>query len=1059
MNHLLKSLLLTVLFCTVTTAVAQNRNVSGQDITITGTVVDDKGQPVAGAAVIINNNPKLGGVMTDGSGKFTIAAPAGSVLFFTCIGYQGQEAFVKEAGSLFITMPEDIELLDEVVVVGYGVQSKESLVGSISKVGSEDLVTTGSNSAVLSLRGKVSGLQINSTSGAPSTGRTRLTLRGVSHWTNATSGAAVNDASINAPLVMVDGVERSMDELDPNEIESISVLKDASATAVFGSKGANGVILVTTKTGSVGKPKMRAKVEYGVRSVKDIPKHVDAETTLRAANIAYRNGQNFAALFSEDIIEKYRSQSDPYRYPDIDWFKETLVSMAPTYNANFDISGGTEKFRYYGSGSYSHDSTPLNVLSGYKQNTWAKDRFNYRLNMDMNLTPTTTLSFKFGGAITLNNYPSDSDSDNYEGSIFATAYMASGLMYPGYFGPDALQMYPDPNFPDASEIRLAQKVGSGSVNNPMTNVYNDNWYQTTFYNINSDILLNQKLDFITKGLSADMHLSLTTIGSRMSNKSTGGTTYPQWRIDWTAYDAGEEDIWINNTGGSTDVYTKPPVGETSSSDLLALYYTFMLQGGLSYQREFGDHHVTGRAVYNQRQYNADASAPTRNQSMIGRVTYDYKKKYLLEANIGITGSEQFAPKYRYGIFPSAAVGYAISKEPFWKRAMPWWNTMKVRYSYGLTGYDTSTSGYLYHTYYTLGSGYYSEGAAANTGARWETARKQDLGFDMGWFQDQLTLNVDLFDEYRYDMLVSPIVTPLLGNTSKMTNSASIKKHGIEAELNYRKSFQNGFYFDLGGSVSLNENRVVTYPDALYEVYYKKVAGTPIESKMLSVGRVDGGFFNSIDDVHGYPSIASAWKTVGMFKYLDYYPDGIIDGTNDTYVARGNMYAPGLYSINLSFGYKNLLLKVIGAGTIGQYGELNRAFIVPFYNSNLKINEVQTDYWTPTNHDASVQALNFDSTNATTTYMWVGSNWNYLAIPGVTWRRSDYFDISEVYLAYTLKGRKLKDTMGVNGITFSVTVNNLYTFTNWPETSPQQYKTSTMYFPQMRTIKGGVNISF
>lgn len=1064
MNRYLSKLFsLAVLFCAVAISVAaQNRDGTSRPVTVKGTVVDENSHPVVGAAVLVNNNPKLGGTTTDEKGEFTISAPVGSTLWFSSIGYETQEALVKGAETLFITMPEETTELDEVVVVGFGTQTKESLVGSISKIASEDLTMTGSNSAITSMKGKVAGLQINSPSGVPGIGmdKTRITIRGVSHWTGATSEAAVIDASDNAPLVMVDGIERSMQELDPNEIESISVLKDASATAVFGSKGANGVILITTKTGSVGKPKMRAKVEYGVRSATKIPEHIDAETTLRAANVAYRNGQNFASQFSEEIIEKYRSQSDPFRYPDVNWFDEMLEDFVPTYNANFDISGGTEKFKYFASGSYSHDSTPFRVISNYSQNTWNSDRFNYRINMDMNVTSTTKLSFKFGGAITINKSPMSSDRDG-DGTVFVQAYMASGLMYPGYFTDAAYAAYPDPNFPDVTGIRLAQKVGTGSANNPMTYIMSDEWFEKTKYTINSDLILNQKLNFITKGLSADALVSLSTINQRQSNQSSGGINFPTWRIDWTAYDAGETDIWINQTGGAIDIYTKPPVAERGSSSVVSgtLNYTFTLQAGLLYARKFGVHSVTGRAVYNQRQLNTSVSAPRRNQSAVGRVTYDYDKRYLFEGNLGVTGSEQFAPKYRYGVFPSVAVGWALHREGFWRRSMPWWNLMKIRYSYGLTGYDTAASGYLYHTSYTLSGGRYVEGAAANTGARWETARKQDLGFEMGWLKSMITLNVDLFDEFRYDMLVSPVVTPLLGASSKKTNSASIKKHGIEFELNVQKAYNSSFFYDIGATLSLTENRVVTYPDPPYEVFYKIVAGTPVESKMMGIERVDGGFFNSIDDVHGYPSIASAWKMLGIFKYLDYFPDAVIDGTKDTFVARGNMYAPGNYSVHVSLGYKNLSFKVTGAGTIGQYGEFNRSFLVPFYNSNLKINRIQTDYWSPLNHDASVQNVLFDSNNATSTYMWAGTNWNYLGIPGVSWRKSDYFDLSEIYLAYTFKGKRLKSDFGIGGITLSLVANNVYTFTNWPEISPQQFKTSTLFFPQMRTIKCGVNVSF
>ena len=463
MESILKKLFMYAVLCAVSIA-AVAQSVGGGIVTVKGTVLDEKSQPVAGVAVLVNNNPKLGGTATDEKGEFHLSAPIGSTLWLSSIGYETQEVSVTGPGVLLITMVEDVTELTESVVVGFGVQTKESIVGSISKVTSDDLVTSGSNSAVASLKGKVAGLLINSPSGLPnSEGTTRLTLRGVSHWTGATSQASVNDANDNAPLVMVDGVERSMTELDPNEIESISVLKDASATAVFGSKGANGVILITTKVGAIGKPKMRAKVEYGVRSPLTVPDHVDAETTLNAANIAYRNGGQFAAQYSKEIIEKYRTQSDPFRYPDVNWFDEIFKDFTPTYNANFDISGGTDKLKYFASGSYIHDSTPIKIYSNFDQKSWTSDRFNYRLNLDMKLTPTTKLAFKFGGAITINN-----DPDAEEGTLFMTAYMASGLMFPAYFTDEALKQYPDPNFPDASGIRLARKVGTGSAGNPMT---------------------------------------------------------------------------------------------------------------------------------------------------------------------------------------------------------------------------------------------------------------------------------------------------------------------------------------------------------------------------------------------------------------------------------------------------------------------------------------------------------------------------------------------------------------------------------------------------------------
>lgn len=364
------------------------------------------------------------------------------------------------------------------------------------------------------------------------------------------------------------------------------------------------------------------------------------------------------------------------------------------------------------------------------------------------------------------------------------------------------------------------------------------------------------------------------------------------------------------------------------------------------------------ALYNQRQLNSDASFPKRNQSFVGRVTYDFKGKYLFEANLGITGSEQFSKKYRYGVFPSGAVGYIVSKEKFWKNAMPWWSTMKLRYSNGVVGSDASKANWLYYSSWTKNNkGYVIEDAAPNETARWETARKQDFGIEMGWLDNKLTLNVDLYDEKRSDMLMAPVVTPFVGVNYKSVNAGALKKHGFEVEFNWTDKTSSGFTYNVGGMFGLSENRITQYGDAPYAPEYQKYVNTPLESARTGNTLVDDKFFGSIDEIHGYPIYASEWTNVapGGYKFLDYVPDGSIS-QQDLHVLKGSTYAPGIYSFNFGCSYKGLSFKVLCTGTIGKYINYRRASIIPFYGGDAIVHTSHLNYWTPTNRDADVPAL-------------------------------------------------------------------------------------------------------
>ena len=1021
-------------------ASAQNRSAS-KTVKIKGSVIDEDSKPVPGVAVLVKGHPEFGGTMTDEKGGFVFNVPSDATVQFSCIGYKPVEMSVARNLDWMITMVEESVALEGTVVVGYGVQRKESVVGAITQVKAEDLEKTGTSDITSALAGKVSGLLVYSQNGATGQSDATLILRGLSSWNGS------------APLVMVDGIERSMNMLSPTDIASVSVLKDASATAVYGAKGANGVILVTTKTGSKGAPKFSINVEQGLNSPMWTPEHVGAGTVTRMANIAYKNTQSFGSQFSDEVIKKYEDQSDPIRYPDVHWYDLLQKQFATSTNADFSVSGGSDRVRYYLGVSYVHEGSIIKEI--YPGTNFASDRINYRMNLDWDVTKSTLLSFKVGGVTNMvKNLASHSGSS----WLFSTIYQSPTITFPAYYPADVLKQYPDPNYPDADSDRVGANQGS-KYENPYSALSDPDYVKNVNYRLFTDLILTQKLDFITVGLSATAKFGMTSAYARVSQEAS--TNFAKWNINWEAYDAGNTDIWEIQDNKSNYVWNDKPFSITQNNSPSGVSFITYLEGSLNYSRKFSrKHNVSALALYNQRQYNSGASFPKRTQSFVGRVTYDYKGKYLFESNIGVTGSEQFSPDYRYGVFPSAAVGYIVSKEKFWKRAMPWWSTMKIRYSNGWVGSDASGSNWLYYSSWKQTSGYYQEEAAANVTARWETAHKQDLGFEMGFLKNKLTVNVDLYDEKRNDMLMPPVVTAFVGVAYKDVNAGALKKHGFEVEANWRNTTSGGFTYSFGGMIGLSENRITKYGDAPYAPEYQKYAGTPLQSARTGDQLIDDKFFGSIDEIHGYPNYATEWTNVvpGVYKFLDYVPDGKIS-QQDLHVLRGSTYAPGVYSFNVGGTYKGLTFKVLCTGTMGKYINYKRVNIVPFYAGAYVIHDSHLNYWTPTNRDSDIPALSFSDEM----YAWGGGTSTYpgynLAIPDFTWKRSDYMTVKEVMVQYRFSGPNIKRILGVKHLAVGLVCNNLWTFSNIKDTDPQRLTTAANSYPTMRMLKLNVNLAF
>ena len=1047
LRRLTAAVLLLLFAVTAEPAAAGEQDSGKQQPTIQakGRVVDTNGIAIAGAAVTVKGG-SAGGTISDAQGAFTLRVRKGDVLHVSFLGFQAREIAVTDASPLTIRLAEETHQVEDVVVVGYGVQKKESVLGAISQVNNEQLVNSGTTNITNAIAGKLSGVTTIQTGGQPGNNDANIFIRGVSSWNGST------------PLVLVDGVERSFADIDPNEVASLSVLKDASATAVFGAKGANGVIIVTTRTGSTGKPKMNISLSYGLDFPTMIPDHIGSAQTAELLNVALKNAQSYGSMIPRSEIEEYArpsSRINSIRYPDNDWFDIAMRRCAQTINANYNVSGGSQRVKYFLSLGYSHEGSIFKDFSEWSNANFRYDRINYRSNLDFDVTRSTKLSVKVGGVLGIKDTPTDKTVSG----MFNMMYSASPMMYPAYYPAWVLEEIPDTDYPDASGGRLSSPR-TAYFGNIRTSLSTGEFEQTTDNKLYTDINFEQKLDFITKGLSVKANVSLSTYYSRISQTATNSN--PTFYIDWNRYDAGDGNPWIYSAA-SEHVYENTPYAVTRGAMQNNYYVTFYWEGALNYNRTFGDHTVTALALFNQRENVKGTAFPYHSQGVVGRVTYDYKHKYLFECNLGYTGSEQFSPENRYGFFPSVAIGWVPSQERFWKEAMPWWSKLKIRYSDGLVGSDSGSRWLYFSDYVKGGDSYIYEGAAANAVAQWEEARKRDLGIEMGWLNNRLTLNLDLFDEKRTNMLVKPNVTMLVGTSYKEVNRGSMKKHGIDIELGWADKTPTGFGYNLTAMVSLNENRITNYEDAPYAPEYQKTAGKPYKGQTDGVSIVDSGYFESIDDIHNYPAYTTDWNfvNVGAYKYLDYSADGRLS-VEDLHAIAGSQYPPVVCSFRAGFDYKGFEFSMLWYANLDKWVEYNKSWEIEFNKGDYRITHSQLDYWRPDNRDANHATLVYGGTSGHPMYMWAGGSGDAEAkmmLEGRTWRKADYLSLREVYLAYTFNAKRLRQKVGFRSLSLYLTANNLLTFTPLIEGDPASTTFTTGFYPQMTSLKLGVKIGF
>lgn len=1037
---------------------------------ISGTVTDEKGSPVPGATVMVKGTTV--GTITDMDGNFSHAVPADSkVLVVSFVGMKTKEIPVGNQQQFRIVLQEENVGIEEVVVVGYGVQKKESVVGAITQVDNTTLVRTGSSTVTNAITGKLSGVLTIQNTGKPGQNDAEIIVRGVSSWNNS------------APLVLVDGVERDFKSLDPNEINTISVLKDASATAVFGAKGANGVIIVTTKRGIEGKPKMDFSATYGMSWAARMPEHFDAATTLNAYNEALKSGGRYDIAIDKEVIDQYvnprplviNGKEYPVEltrliYPDVNWYKEVARSFAPSYNGNFNVQGGTEFVKYFCSLGYLHEGDYFKSYTDgqYDDTRFNFDRFNYRANLDFALTKSTQLQFNAGGDISITNQP--------KSETWREIFSASTVSFPSHYPSWVLDLIPDIDYPDASGMRVASVAEARFPSywgNPYYRLNQTSFNNYTDSKFFTDLVLNQKLDFITKGLSVGAKTSLSTY-YRVRSLYTDNELTKQYVLRLNNINT-ESNPWYRD---DNLFYWYPSALDINVGGLESGYYTNLYyQANLNYDRTFADKHaVSALLLFNREKKRAGTDFAYLNEAWVARGTYSFDSKYLFEFNIGYTGSERFASGNRFGFFPSGAIGWVVTEEPFMKKMAPWMNKLKFRYSDGLVGSDAAPERWLYQSFYYKGgnNGSYGnvsygtnsaiyEDRGANQKAQWEQARKRDIGAEFSIFKSLISVNFDYFWEDRDKMLITPLYNVLTANNSKALNLGSLKKQGYELELIYNKKTSYGLEYDFRGMISYNENRIIAKNDLPYAPEYMKEAGKAWGGTTIGVKTAGDGYFTTVDDIHNNPAPTTVNNLVtGDYKYIDYNGDGLIN-MYDRYPVDGSKYPPYVFSVGGGFNYKNFEFNILFTGNLEKYVEYNMVWDNEFYMGDMRIHASSADFWRPDNQNADHATLHYNGTAMSSPNLgWGGGEANRgydMQLVDHFWRRANYIRLKDVYLGYNMKPNFMKRMFGVESVVVYGTGNNLLTLTELIEGDPERKDFREGFYPQMASVKFGLKVVF
>lgn len=1002
-----------------------------QTATVSGVVKDDTGEPVIGAGVLVKGTTL--GTITDIDGHFSFRADdLNGVLVVSFVGMETQEIPMKGKGTFDIVLKSSNTLLEEVQVVAYGAQKKVTLTGSISSVNTDELLKVPTASIGNMLSGVLSGVSSIQSSGQPGGDDPDVFIRGIS---------TLN--TMNAkPLYLVDGVERSFFQIDPNEVENITILKDASSTAVFGVRGANGVIIVTTKRGKEGKAKINASFSYGIQTPTRMPEFVNSYDYATFLNEAYTNdGKD--PKFTPEAVEAFRTHSNPIIYPDTDWMELLFKSSAPQTQGNVNISGGTERVRYFISmGMLDQKGFFKNHDTRYDAN-FNFNRYNYRANLDIDFTKTTLVAINMGGRVEKRNFPRSGDDIN---QLFRRIYWATPFSGPGIV--------------DGKWIKGNSQYLPVGLSDGLGNIYGRGYGSKTTNVVNLDLALTQKLDFITKGLQFKIKVAYNSGYDHTKERATSIESYQPWYrkdVTWMEHPAGSDPNEV--------VYIQDgEAGLISYAESFGKSRDWYAEASFDWKRDFGLHHLSALALYNQsKTYYPDSDYPGIPRGyvgLVGRVTYDYDNKYLIEGNVGYNGSENFAPGNRYGFFPAVSGGWVLTQEEFLKDN-PVVNFLKIRASYGIVGNDR------YHPYgtgfmdrflylsnsYFIGSGYqfgtgtsWSPGAYeksfGNSGLSWEKSAKQNYGIDFSLFNQKLSGSIDYFYEKRTDILAKASTDPIIHAMSlPVLNLGIVSNKGVELNLKWNHKI-NSFRYWTNLNVSYAKNKIVYQDEVPSEYTYTLKTGHPVGQPFGL--KVRGFYYEGMEDVADHSYVLKEGDVV----YEDLNHDGKIDDNDKT--AIGYPSYPLLNAgLTLGFEYKGFDFSMLWVGATKTSRVLEETFRKPLgetYDRSLMSHQF-TDRWTPeTAATAKLPRATIDGVknNYRDSELWV--------------KDASYLRLKNIEIGYNFR-LPFMPKIGVEKMRVFMTGYNLLTFDKLKISDPESMSSGVPQYPVMRVINFGLNVSF
>lgn len=1015
------------------TVQAAGTNVAATQITqqhrgVEGIVTDASGEPVIGATVRVLGTKTA--TVTDLDGKFKINAARGQSIQISYVGYRTMTVKAK-AGLMNIILEDDSQMLEGVQVVAYGVQKKVTVTGAISNIGGEQLTKVPTGSINNMLAGAVPGLSSVQYSGEPGADAATILVRGQ---------ATINNS---APLIQVDGVERDFNDIDPNEIESITVLKDASATAVFGVRGANGVILVTTKRGKEGKAHISMSTSASIVLPTNMVQLANAYEYATYYNQMLENDASGTQTpFSPEILQKFKDHSDPIRFPDTNWIDYCFDDYAIQTQHNVNISGGTKRMRYFVSmGAFTQDGLFKQLSLPYDFN-FKYNRFNYRANLDFDVTSTTILSVNIGGRVDTKNTPYSGEDNN---QLFRHLYWATPFSSPGIIDGRYVMTstdYDDYQLPFVGASGLGAYYGLGYMSR-CTNT------------LNADIALEQKLDFITKGLSFKLKGSYNSDYYVTKNRGASVANYnPVLQSDGT--------IAYRKNGNDTQLGYSESFGKGRN---------WYFETSFNYNRAFGKHHVGGLLLYNQSKTyypSTYSSIPQGYVGMVMRATYDWNNRYMVEFNAGYNGSENFAPGKRYGFFPAGSVGWTMSEEKFFAPIKKVVDYMKIRASWGLVGNDKIGGDRFMYTSdpYSLGGGYNFgintgsftsgayEGAKHNADVTWEKAFKQDYGIDISFLDNRLRGTFDYYMEHRKDILVRNQMAPVyVGFSLPYANLGEVKSWGYEVSLKWADKIGSNFTYWLEGNLSYNQNEIVDIYEAPQSYDYMMQKGHRIGSRLI---RQYWGLYSADADAayraqygEGIPDHGITLEN-GDAVYVDLNGDGVIDSNDQSYELGYTDDPEYVAGLNLGFRWKNWELSMQWTAAWNVSRMLDETFRQPLGDTGNKgLLKVQYEHtWTPENPDPNSMYPRASMSHASNNYA------------GSTLYEVDasYLRLKSAQLVYHFK-LPFMEKIKMNDLSLALSGYNLLTFTSFDWGDPESRTSDRPSYPLTRTFALTLKVGF